>query len=431
MAAACCVVLMLALPTRADAQQDRPVRIDGDLVIRVGPSGTMTADVRAQQIESRLSLLVQRSTGTLTTSIGPAEAKSGRDIALGGMDVMTVTAEDAAANGETVDRLAAAWADTIRDAVQKARDRRTSAWHRFGAQVRGSVRAALARLLESVADLLPRLFAALVVLGLVWGLATVVRRAARASVPHMVRDRTMQNLLREVAYYAVWLIGLLVALDALGLNPQTFVTGLGLTGVAVGFALKDILSNLVSGILLQALRPFELGDEIVVGPTEGRVEAIELRATHIRDYDGRLVLVPNGEVFTSRVTNNTASPVRRGSVELYTSYSIDFTRAMSVAREAAQATKGVAATPPASARLRELSGGNAIMQVRFWTDSRRSDFVGTSCAVRIAVVLALRDAGIALPEPHLRLLTPRNVDAWRAVFSAGASRGVDASAQET
>ncbi len=63
------------------------------------------------------------------------------------------------------------------------------------------------------------------------------------------------------------------------------MTGLGLTGLALGFALKDIISNFVSGILILGLRPFEIGDEIVVGPTEGAVQRIELRATEIRTYD--------------------------------------------------------------------------------------------------------------------------------------------------
>ena len=86
-----------------------------------------------------------------------------------------------------------------------------------------------------------------------------------------------------------------MTLNAAGMNLETMATTLGLGGVAVGFALKDILSNLVSGVLLLAMRPFEIGDQIAIGDTEGTVENIELRATQIRTYDGRLVLIPNAE----------------------------------------------------------------------------------------------------------------------------------------
>ena len=88
-------------------------------------------------------------------------------------------------------------------------------------------------------------------------------------------------------------------------------TTLGVGALGVGFALKDILSNLVSGVLILAMRSFQLGDQIAIGDTEGTVENIELRATQIRTYDGRLVRIPNADLFTSHITNNTASPFRR------------------------------------------------------------------------------------------------------------------------
>jgi hypothetical protein len=107
--------------------------------------------------------------------------------------------------------------------------------------------------------------------------------------------------LKQVVYHLVWAIGILVAADALGFEPETVVTGLGLTSLALGFALKDIISNFVSGILILGLRPFQIGDEIVVGETEGSVQRIRLRAAEIKTYDGRLVLVPNAELFIANV----------------------------------------------------------------------------------------------------------------------------------
>jgi small-conductance mechanosensitive channel len=283
--------------------------------------------------------------------------------------------------------------------------------------VRGNIRTAIARLLETIAVTLPRTLAALLVLLIVWVVATVVRRLVRAGVPSLVRDVTVQSLVRQMSFYAVWIVGILVALDALGLNPQTFVTGLGLTSVALGFALKDIVSNLVSGVLLQALRPFELGDQIVVGTTEGSVEAINLRATHIRTYDGRLVLVPNGEVFTSRVTNNTAAPLRRGSVEIYLDYGQDVSHAIAVAQKIAQETAGVAPTPATYARVRTLDTAGLMLEVRFWTDSQRADFTATSCAVRLAVMLALKQAGIALPNTGPREVFIKPAEAGPTISS--------------
>jgi small-conductance mechanosensitive channel len=256
----------------------------------------------------------------------------------------------------------------------------------------------------NAAESLPSIAAAAVVLVIAWGLAALTRRVVRFGVAY-VHSPTQRNLLRQVSYYSVWGIGVFVALDVAGVDVRSMATGLGLGGVALGFALKDILSNLVSGLLILVSHTFEINDQIVVGNTEGTVERIEVRATHIRTYDGRLVLVPNGEVFTSRVTNNTASPRRRASIFVFLAYGQDLERALAVILDAMRHVVGVAADPPASVRLHDLTPAHLQIEAQFWTDSRRADYVETASHVRIAIVQALAKAGIALPNPDDRRVT--------------------------
>lgn len=130
--------------------------------------------------------------------------------------------------------------------------------------------------------LIPQAFAALLVLGVFWLLAIGACWLMRFVFRHLTDDLTVENLIKQPTYYAIWTIGLMVAVDALEFDPQAVATGLGLVGLALGFALREIISNFVSGVLLLTLRPFELGDQIIVGDTEGSVERIELRATQIR-----------------------------------------------------------------------------------------------------------------------------------------------------
>lgn len=210
---------------------------------------------------------------------------------------------------------------------------------------------------------------------------------------------TTENLVKQLAYYMVWTTGIIVAVDALGFDPQTVLAGLGLTSLALGFALKDILSNFVSGIIILALRPFEIGDQIQVGETEGNVERIELRATQIRTYDGRAVLVPNAELFTSRITNNTWAPVRRASAELFLDYQADLRKAVEIILETLRDTEGVLSEPEPSVRIRELGPFGMRIEARFWTDSRRSDFLLTTSRVRIGITESLKAKDIPLPNP--------------------------------
>lgn len=93
--------------------------------------------------------------------------------------------------------------------------------------------------------------------------------------------------------------------------------------MVIGFSLRDILSNFFSGIILLASRPFRIGDQIVIKEFEGTVSQIELRATTLVTYDGRVVYIPNQEVFSAVITNNTVSGKRRTSVMIGITYDTD------------------------------------------------------------------------------------------------------------
>lgn len=403
------VAALFLFAVRLEAQDGRvTVRVDGRPVLRVGAADTVGAAERARRIERRLTTLLATPRDLAPARVEPSGAGGAdRIVTVAGVPIVTVSRTDAEDNLTTVDALASQWARALDAALDRAATRRLSPGGRFRAEVQGSVQAAFSRLAESALVLVPRVLAAVLVIGLFWSLATLVRWLMRIVFRRIVEDRTVENLIKQIAYYAIWVLGLMLAVDALGFQPQTVVTGLGLTGLALGFALKDIISNFVSGLLILTLRPFELGDEIVVGETEGNVERIELRATHIRTYGGRLVLVPNAEVFTSRITNNTASPVRRASVALFLGYDADLRRAGEVARDAARRTPGVLAEPEPAVRIQELGQDDVELELRIWTDSRRSDFVATQSAARASVVEAFREAGIALPDPDVRHLVRR------------------------
>lgn len=397
------------------AQDERvTVRVDGRTLFRVGHSGATAARDRARRIERRLATLLENPTAIAPARVETAGVNDAeRVISIAGVPVVTITEADAQDNLTSVDALAAQWSQVIEAALQRARERRSSTWRRFAAEVQASVETAFSRLLESVITIVPSVFAAALVIGLFWAIAAGVRWLMRIIFRRFVEDKTTESLIKQIAYYAVWTLGLVVALDALGFEPHTVVTGLGLTSLALGFALKDILSNFISGILILTLRPFELGDQIVVGETEGAVERIELRATQIRTYDGRVVIVPNAEVFTSRIINNTADPVRRGSVELFLGYDQDLKYAVGVIRDASQRAEGVLDEPPASVRVRDLGQDDIVVEARFWCDSRRADFVSTTSNVRAALVAALKAAEIGLPDPDVRVLIPRGIEKWQ------------------
>jgi small-conductance mechanosensitive channel len=158
---------------------------------------------------------------------------------------------------------------------------------------------------SSLLKALPGMFRGMLVFLVFWIVAGVGRRVIALAAPRVRADTGVVLLLSRIYYYGILIFGTITALGAAGMNVSALVTGLGLTGFALGFALKDVLSNLLSGIMLLLYRPFNIGDQIRMGEYEGTIETIRMRDTLVRAHDGRLIVIPNTKLITEVVVNNT------------------------------------------------------------------------------------------------------------------------------
>ena len=108
-------------------------------------------------------------------------------------------------------------------------------------------------------------------------------------------------LLARAAKIALITLGVVTALGNLGVDVSAIVAGLGLTGFALGFALRDTISNLLAGILILLYSPFEIGNRINISSFDGVVVSIDLRYTEL-ETQGRRILIPNSKLFTDPIT---------------------------------------------------------------------------------------------------------------------------------
>jgi len=144
-------------------------------------------------------------------------------------------------------------------------------------------------------------------------LFSLLSRAAHFTVVRIVQRTSahgpLGELLASVARITLWVLGLVTALGTLGVNITGIVAGLGLTGFALGFALKDSIANLLAGVLILLYRPFEVGDHIDVSGFAGKVITVNLRYTEL-DAGPQCVLVPNSKLLTDpiRVTRPKTGP---------------------------------------------------------------------------------------------------------------------------
>jgi small conductance mechanosensitive channel len=160
---------------------------------------------------------------------------------------------------------------------------------------------ALHRLLAAAVLFGPRVVASLLILAGFWIGALVVQAGvARVAAARRVH-RDVATALGQGIKAGVLAFGIVTALGTSGFNVTGLVAGLGLTGFALGFALKDVLANVVAGAIILVYRPFQLDDHISVAGFEGAVADIDMRYTTLRVEDRR-ILVPNSTVLTSPVS---------------------------------------------------------------------------------------------------------------------------------
>jgi small-conductance mechanosensitive channel len=158
----------------------------------------------------------------------------------------------------------------------------------------------------------PALAAALVLLIGFWIAARLASNAITGIARRRALDEDLTNLLARASRLTLLLFGIVTAIGTMGVDVKALVAGLGLTGFALGFALKDIISNTLAGALILLYKPFHRGDHIEIalpnGVIAGAVDGIDMRYTTLRSADGSRGLVPNANLFTNAIKVRASQP---------------------------------------------------------------------------------------------------------------------------
>jgi small conductance mechanosensitive channel len=371
------------------------VIVQGRPIFQVGSVGNLTAKERAQIINRRISSLMSQSKTVGSITVQYNQAKNHARLQVNNRVVMTVIPQDAEDYGvENVQVLANQWAEELNRACERP-PLAIDIVQRLNVTVRSLVQNSLSNL--------PSFMGSLIVIVVTWCVAISVRRVAYTWAQKTTDDCSVGDcstellLISRLGYGVIWVIGGVIALSVLGLDFTALGGGLGFASVAVGFGLKDVLSNYFAGVILLTVRPFRIGDQIVITDYEGTVTDVQLRATTIRTYDGRLIYIPNQEVFSSSITNNTASPRRRTSVMVGIVYESDINLAKATILKALDELDVVESTPAPEVLVSELAGSMINLEIRFWVDSRRIEFLQMTSVSIQRIKEALDSANIEIP----------------------------------
>ena len=264
----------------------------------------------------------------------------------------------------------------------------------------------LMQMVKGTIELLPNIIIAIVVFILFWFIARFSRRIIK-NITRRKQSRNLGLVLARLSQGLIILLGAFIALAIIvpSFKPGDLVQLLGVSGVAVGFAFRDILQNFLAGILILITEPFTINDQIIFKDFEGTVENIQTRATTIRTYDGRRIVIPNAELFTNSVTVNTAFDKRRLQYDVGIGYGDDIGRAKKIILEVLRNTEDVLQDPPPEALVVDLAASTINIRARWWiSPPRRADALDTRDRVLTELNERLVAAGIDLPFPTQQIL---------------------------
>lgn len=263
-----------------------------------------------------------------------------------------------------------------------------------------------ARMAQVIA-FIPLASVALLAFAIIVALGFVIARM-RQPWDRLAPNAFIADIYRTLLRLAFIVGGIVVALDIMGATAllSTILGAAGIIGLAIGFAVRDTVENFIASIMLSIRQPFRPNDTIEIGGDTGKVIRLTSRATILLSFDGNHIRIPNATVFKSRIVNFSRNDERRFKFSLGLAPETDFVDAQRIALERLNALPFVLETPAAAVWIDEIGDSTISITCAGWIEQHKSSLVAARGEAIRLVKLALEEAGVQMPEPTYRVLSP-------------------------
>lgn len=215
-------------------------------------------------------------------------------------------------------------------------------------------------------------------------------------------DKTSFTFVRTIVKFALISIAVVSALDSAGIKTSAILASLGVAGLSIGFAAKDALSNLISGILIFIDRPFVLGDLVEIEGTYGQVDRITLRSTRVVTPDGKMLAVPNTEIINKTVVSYTNFPHLRIDVKVTVAPTENLNVIRNLLLDIIKNDPAYLHDKTAKVVVLELNDYNICLQLQAWLDDEKNH-INKRFELREKIFNTLTEKGIEMPYETLQL----------------------------
>ena len=256
--------------------------------------------------------------------------------------------------------------------------------------------------LEASLEMLPNLAVAIIVLIAFVFIAKLAKKAILNILKRTYKNTELSTIIAKIINVVIIVLGLMFALSVLHLDKtvSSVLAGAGVIGIALSFAFQDIAANFVSGLIMAAKRPFEIGDIIEVEGKMGTVLNIHLRTTEIMTPDGNEVLIPNRYIFENAFTNYYKTKSRRVDLAVGVSYAENLDEVQTIAIQAIQSLPILDPSQKVDVLYTEFGDSSINMIVYYWIpyDTHFEYLRGISDGIKV-IKKAFDKNDITIPFP--------------------------------
>ncbi len=229
-------------------------------------------------------------------------------------------------------------------------------------------------LVKSVIEQLPYIASGIVVLAFFWILSKIFKSVFWAASNRTKLDNRLRILFSRLISIVILILGVFTALTIIvpSFRFGDLIAGLGFTSFIVGFATKDILNNLLSGVLILWKEPFKIGDYIFIKDKQGKVEYIGVRATTLRMDDGEKIIMPNGDMYSQPLTIRGAGAERRMKLKISIGYDAEIEKAKQGILKVMNQVEGVVPEPKPNVYVTDLASEGVNLSIYFWINTNEN-----------------------------------------------------------
>jgi small conductance mechanosensitive channel len=229
-------------------------------------------------------------------------------------------------------------------------------------------------------------------------IARIVTKGLRKAMQSREVDKILESFACNLVYWALMIFVIIATINQIGVQTTSLIAIMGAAGLAIGLALQGSLANFAAGVLIVMFRPYRVGDFVEAAGISGTVLQVQLLTTILKTVDNKQIIVPNGQIMGSIITNYSANDTRRVDMTVGVSYDDDLDKVRSTLQELVNADDRILKDPECLIAVAELADSSVNFIVRPWVN--RADYSSVKFGLTEAIKKRFDQEGISFPFPQ-------------------------------